>query len=128
MPSMRCLMTAGPALERDNAAGFNCSALSIDNPRAFDEILYILMVGAGVGFSVERQYINQLPTINEDFHLVGTVIQVHDSKIGWATALRQLIALLYAGQVPTWDLSKVRPKGSPLKTFGGRASRTRTIR
>lgn len=117
MPSMRCMMTAGVALERDNAAGFNCSALAIDHVRAFDEILYLLMVGCGVGFSVERQFVNQLPTVNEDIYPVDSVIQVGDSKIGWATALRQLIALLYAGQEPKWDLSKVRPKGSVLKTF-----------
>lgn len=123
MPSMRCLMTAGPALERDNIAGFNCSYVAIDHPRAFDEILYILMCGTGVGFSVERQFINNLPTINEDFYPVETVIQVHDSRIGWATAFRQLIALLYAGQIPRWDLTKLRPKGARLKTFGGRASR-----
>lgn len=102
--------------------GYNCSAVAIDHPRAFDEILYILLVGTGVGFSVERQFINQLPAVNEDFYHVETVIQVHDSKIGWATAFRQLIALLYVGQIPKWDMSKVRPKGSRLKTFGGRAS------
>ena len=118
MPSMRCLMTAGPALERDHAGGYNCTALAIDHPRAFDEVLYLLMVGAGVGFSVERQFINQLPAVNEDFYPVESVIQVHDSKIGWATAFRQLIALLYVGQIPKWDLSKVRPKGARLKTFG----------
>lgn len=122
MPSMRCIMTAGPALERDNIAGYNCSAVSIDHPRAFDEIFYILLCGVGVGFSVERQFIATLPQVNEDFYNVESVIQIHDSKIGWATGLRQLIALLYAGQIPKWDLSKVRPKGAPLKTFGGRAS------
>lgn len=122
MPSMRCLMSAGKALERDNAAGFNCSAICIDTPRAFDEILYLLLVGCGVGFSVERQFINSLPIINEDFNDADTVISVHDSKIGWAKALRQLIALLYAGEVPKWDLSKIRGKGERLKIFGGRAS------
>jgi ribonucleoside-diphosphate reductase alpha chain len=122
MPSMRCLMTAGPALDRDNIAGYNCSYVAIDHPRAFDEILYILMCGTGVGFSVERQFINSLPLINEDMYNAETVIQVHDSRIGWATAFRQLIALLYAGQIPRWDLTKLRPKGARLKTFGGRAS------
>lgn len=122
MPSMRCLMTAGPALERDNVAGFNCTYVAIDHPRAFDEVLYLLMCGCGVGFSVERQFIANLPVINEDFYNVETVIQVHDSRIGWSTAFRQLIALLYAGQIPHWDLSKLRPKGARLKTFGGRAS------
>lgn len=119
---MRCLMTAGPALDRDNIAGYNCSYVAIDHPRAFDEILYILMCGTGVGFSVERQCVNSLPLINEDMYNVETVIQVHDSRIGWATAFRQLLALLYAGQIPRWDLSKLRPKGARLKTFGGRAS------
>ena len=119
---MRCLMTAGPALERDNVAGFNCTYVAIDHPRAFDEVLYLLMCGCGVGFSVERQFIANLPVINEDFYQVETIIQVHDSRIGWSTAFRQLIALLYAGQIPHWDLSKLRPKGARLKTFGGRAS------
>ncbi len=122
MPSMRCLMTAGAALDRDNIAGYNCSYVAIDHPRAFDEILYILMCGTGVGFSVERQFINSLPLINEDMFNAETVIQVHDSRIGWATAFRQLIALMYAGQIPRWDLTKLRPKGARLKTFGGRAS------
>jgi ribonucleoside-diphosphate reductase alpha chain len=122
MPSMRCLMTAGAALDRDNIAGYNCSYVAIDHPRAFDEILYILMCGTGVGFSVERQFINSLPLINEDMYSAETIIQVHDSRIGWATAFRQLIALLYAGQIPRWDLTKLRPKGARLKTFGGRAS------
>lgn len=122
MPSMRALMTAGPALERDHMAGFNCSFLVIDRPQAFDEVLYLLACGTGVGFSVERQFVNQLPVVAEDFHASDTVINVRDSKIGWAQALRELIAMLYHGQVPKWDLSKVRPKGSPLKTFGGRAS------
>ena len=124
MPSMRCMMTAGGAgaLDRDNVAGFNCSYTAIDSPRAFDEIMYILMCGTGVGFSVERQYINQLPEVATSFHETETVIHVRDSKIGWAKALKELISLLYAGQVPTWDLSKVRPSGARLKTFGGRAS------
>jgi len=122
MPSMRCLMTAGKALERDACAGYNCSYLPIDSPRAFDEIMYILMCGTGVGFSVERQYINQLPEVSEEFHDTDTAIVVRDSKIGWATALKELISLLYSGRVPKWDLSRVRQAGSRLKTFGGRAS------
>lgn len=122
MPSMRALMTAGPALERDEMAGFNCSFVAIDHVRAFDEILYILMCGTGVGFSVERQYINNLPTVSEDFHQSDTLITVRDSKIGWASAFRELIAMLYNGQIPKWDVSKVRPAGAKLKTFGGRAS------
>jgi ribonucleoside-diphosphate reductase alpha chain len=122
MPSMRCMMTAGEALERENIAGYNCSYVPIDSPRSFDEILYILMNGTGVGYSVESQYVKQLPTIAEDFFDTDTTIQVADSKLGWAKALKELIHLLYAGQVPKWDVSKVRPAGSPLKTFGGRAS------
>lgn len=122
MPSMRCLMTAGEALERENVAGYNCSYVAVDSPRAFDEILYILMNGTGVGFSVESQYVDQLPKIADDFHDTETCIMVRDSKLGWAKALKELIAMLYAGQIPTWDVSKVRPAGSPLKTFGGRAS------
>lgn len=122
MPSMRALMTAGPALERDEIAAYNCSFVAVDNVRAFDEILYILMCGTGVGFSVERQYINQLPEIAEEFHNSSVVIHVQDSKIGWASAFRELISLLYAGQIPQWDVSKVRPAGARLKTFGGRAS------
>jgi ribonucleoside-diphosphate reductase alpha chain len=122
MPSMRCLMTAGPALERDNVAGFNCSYLPIDHPRAFDELMYILLCGTGVGFSVERQYIQKLPEIAEEFHSSETTIHVPDSKVGWAKSLRQLISLLYAGEVPEWDTSRVRGAGEPLKTFGGRAS------
>jgi len=122
MPSMRCLMTAGKALERDACAGYNCSYLPIDSPRAFDEIMYILMCGTGVGFSVERQYINQLPEVAEEFHDTDTVIVVRDSKIGWATGVREMISLLYSGRVPKWDLSRIRVAGSRLKTFGGRAS------
>lgn len=122
MPSMRCLMTAGEALERDNVAGFNCSYLAINRQRAFDELMYILMCGTGVGFSCERQEIANLPTIAEEFYESDTVIHVRDSKIGWATAFRELISLLYNGKIPKWDLSKIRPAGSPLKTFGGRAS------
>ena len=122
MPSMRALMTAGPALDKDAIAAFNCSYAAIDHIRAFDEILYILMCGTGVGFSVERQFINHLPTVSEDFHQSDTLITVRDSKIGWASAFRELIAMLYNGQIPKWDVSKVRPAGAKLKTFGGRAS------
>jgi ribonucleoside-triphosphate reductase len=122
MPSMRCLMTAGEALERENIAGYNCSYVAIDSPRAFDEIIYILMNGTGVGFSVESQHTSQLPRVAEDFHDTDTCINVRDSKLGWAKALKELLAMLYAGQIPTWDVTKVRPAGSPLKTFGGRAS------
>lgn len=122
MPSMRALMTAGPALAKDEMAGFNCSYIAVDNVRAFDEILYVLMCGTGVGFSVERQSINQLPEVAEQFHPSTTVITVKDSKIGWASAFREMVSLLYAGQIPQWDVSKVRPAGAKLKTFGGRAS------
>ena len=122
MPSMRCMMTAGPALERDNIAGYNCSYLAIDRPAAFDEILYILMNGTGVGFSVERQHITKLPVVAEEFHDTDIVIPIANSKMGWAKGLKETIALLYHGSVPTWDTSKVRPAGSILKTFGGRAS------
>lgn len=122
MPSMRCLMTAGEALDKDNVAGFNCSYLHIDSPRSFDELMYVLMCGTGVGFSVERNFINKLPDIAETFHETDTVIVVSDSKIGWASAFRELISLLYAGKIPKWDVSRVRPAGERLKTFGGRAS------
>jgi len=122
MPSMRAMMCAGPALDRDNVAGYNCSYLTISRQRSFDEIMYILMNGTGVGFSVERQYISKLPIVSEEFHPTDTTIVVADSKIGWATALRELISLLYSGKAPKWDVSKVRPAGAPLKTFGGRAS------
>jgi len=122
LPSMRALATAGPALDRCNVAGFNCAYLPIENSRCFDELFYILLCGTGVGYSVERQYINELPEVNEHFEKSKVVINVDDSKAGWARALKELIALLYAGQIPTWDVSKVRPAGSRLKTFGGRAS------
>ena len=122
MPSMRALMSAGKALERDNVAGFNCSYVAVDNVRSFDETLYILMCGTGVGFSVERQYINELPDLPEELHNTDTVIKVADSKIGWAKAYKELLSLLYAGQIPTWDVSNIRPYGARLKTFGGRAS------
>ena len=115
-------MTAGPALDKDNVAGFNCSYVAIDNVRTFDEIMYILMCGTGVGFSVERQYVDKLPEIAEKFHTTETVIKVRDSKIGWAKSYRELIAMLYAGQIPQFDMSLVRPAGAKLKTFGGRAS------
>jgi len=122
MPSMRALMSAGQALERDNVAGYNCSYVAIDNIRTFDEILYILMNGVGVGFSVERQYIVKLPEIPDEMNHSDTVIKVKDSRIGWATAFKELISLLYSGQIPKWDVSKVRKAGAPLKTFGGRSS------
>ena len=122
MPSMRCMMTAGEALDKDNVAGFNCSYLAIDSPRSFDELMYVLMCGTGVGFSVERNFITKLPVVAESFHKTDSVIVVSDSKIGWASAFRELIAMLYAGKIPTWDMSRVRPAGARLKTFGGRAS------
>jgi len=122
MPSMRCMMTAGAALERDNVAGYNCAYTPIDHIRVFDEILYILMCGTGVGFSVERQFINKLPEVAEELHETDTTIRVRDSKIGWAAALKELIGLLYAGQIPQWDTSGLRPAGARLKTFGGRSS------
>jgi len=122
MPSMRALMSAGKALDRDNIAGYNCSALPVDSPRSFDEAMYILMCGTGDGFSVERQFINRMPEVAEELHETDSVIVVGDSKIGWASALRELISLLYAGKIPKWDVSKVRPSGATLKVFGGRAS------
>jgi ribonucleoside-diphosphate reductase alpha chain len=121
MPSMRALMTAGPALERDNTAGYNCSYLPVDDPKSFDEAMFILLCGTGVGFSVERQFVNKLPEVPELYES-DTVVVVKDSKEGWAKALRQVIALLYSGEIPKWDVSKVRPAGARLKTFGGRAS------
>jgi len=122
MPSMRALMSAGKALKRDNVAGYNCSYVKIDNMRAFDEILYILMCGVGVGFSVERQYVAKLPDVPDTIFPSDSVIMINDSRIGWASGLKELIHLLYSGQKPKWDLSKIRPKGTPLKIFGGRAS------
>ena len=122
MPSMRALMTAGEALKRDNVAEYNCSFVAVNRLRAFDEILYVLMCGTGVGFSVERREVDQLPMIAEDFHPTETTIVVADSKIGWAKAYKELVSLLTHGQVPTWDVSKVREAGARLKTFGGRAS------
>jgi ribonucleoside-diphosphate reductase alpha chain len=122
MPSMRAMMTAGPALERNHIAAYNCSYLPVDSPRSFDECLYILMHGTGVGFSVERQFIEQLPSIPDTFEHSETCIVVQDSKEGWFRSFKELINLLYAGQLPKWDMSKVRPHGAKLKTFGGRAS------
>ena len=122
MPSMRCIMTAGEALRRENIAGYNCSYIAVDRVQSFDEILYVLMNGTGVGFSVERQYVSQLPVVADDFNMSDTTIVVADSKLGWAKSLKELVGMLYVGQIPQWDLSKVRPAGAPLKTFGGRAS------
>ena len=121
-PSMRALMTAGIALTRDNTAGYNCAYLAVDDPKAFDEAMFILLCGTGVGFSVERQYISKLPDVPDNMFKSEDTIVVHDSKEGWAKALRKVIAMLYAGEIPTWDVSKVRPAGAKLKTFGGRAS------
>ena len=122
MPSMRALMTAGKALKDNHIAGYNCAYLSVDHPKAFDECLYILMHGTGVGFSVERQHIRKLPEVPEEIFNVEDVIVVTDSKEGWQSAFRKLISYLYNGESPKWDVSRVRPKGSRLKTFGGRAS------
>lgn len=122
MPSMRALMTAGPALTRDNTAGYNCSYLPVDHIRAFDEAMFILLCGTGVGFSVERQFISKLPEVPHDLDKSDTTIIVADSKEGWAKALKELIAVLYSGGIPSWDTSRVRPAGSKLKVFGGRAS------
>ena len=121
MPSMRAMMTAGPALDRDNTAGYNCSYLPVDDPKSFDEAMYILLCGTGVGFSVERQYVSKLPEVPELFDS-DTVVVVKDSKEGWAKSFRQVLALLWAGEIPKWDVSRVRPAGARLKTFGGRAS------
>jgi ribonucleoside-diphosphate reductase alpha chain len=122
MPSMRALMTSGVALDRCHVAGYNCSYIPVDSPRSFDECMYILMCGTGVGFSVERENVDKLPVVNEHFERSTTTIKVDDSRQGWAKALRELIAMLYVGQIPTWDVSQVRPAGARLKTFGGRAS------
>lgn len=122
MPSMRGLMTAGKALEKSNICLYNCSYIAVDHPRVFDETMMILMSGVGVGFSVERQYVSKLPDVSEDFHKTDTTIVVPDSKKGWAKSFRELITLLYAGQIPSWDLSNLRPAGARLKTFGGRSS------
>ena len=122
MPSMRALMTAGAALDRDNTAGYNCSYLPVDDPKSFDEAMYILLCGTGVGFSVERQYVNKLPDIPNELEECDTTIVVADSKEGWAKSLRKVIGHLYMGEIPKWDVSKVRPAGARLKIFGGRAS------
>ena len=121
MPSMRSLMTAGPAAMRDNISMYNCSYIAVDNIVSFDEAMHVLMCGTGVGFSVERQYVQKLPEVPELFDSETNIV-VKDSKEGWAKALRQVIALLYSGEIPTWDVSRVRPAGARLKTFGGRAS------
>lgn len=122
MPSMRALMTAGLALNRDNTAGYNCSYLPVDDPKSFDEAMFILLCGTGVGFSVERQYVSKLPEVPDQLFVSEDIIVVHDSKEGWAKSFRKLVAMLYAGEIPTWDTSKVRKAGAKLKTFGGRAS------
>jgi len=122
LPSMRSLMTAGPALTRDEIAGYNCAYAVVDDFRIFDEAMYILMAGTGLGFSVERQYIAALPEIAEEFHETETIIHVPDSRIGWCSSFRELVSLLSVGKIPKWDLSKIRPAGAKLKTFGGRAS------
>lgn len=122
MPSMRALMTAGPTLERDNLAGYNCSYIPIIDQKCFDEIMFVLMNGTGVGFSVERQYINKLPEVPDKIYDNESTIVVADSKQGWASAFRQLLSFLYNGQAPRWDLSRIRPAGARLRTFGGRAS------
>ena len=122
MPSMRAMWSAGEALKRDNAAAFNCCYSVADHPRVFDETFYLLMCGCGVGYSVERQYVNKLPEVPDDIVECDTVITVADSKQGWASALRQLVSLLYSGHQPTWDVSRIRPAGARLKVFGGRAS------
>ena len=122
MPSMRSMMTAGPAADRDNTCMYNCSYLAVDDPKAFDEAMFILLCGTGVGFSVERQYINRLPEVPANLFDSDTVVMVRDSKEGWAKAFRQVLALLWAGEIPKWNVDKVRPAGARLKTFGGRAS------
>lgn len=122
MPSMRALMTAGPALHRDNTSGYNCSYLPVDDPKSFDEAMFILLCGTGVGFSVERQFVSKLPEVPDELFMSETTVVVKDSKEGWAKAFRQVLSLLWAGEVPKWDVSKVRPAGARLKTFGGRAS------
>jgi len=122
LPSMRALMTAGPALQKNHIAAYNCSYVPVDSPRAFDEILYVLMHGTGVGFSVEAKNVDKMPVIADEFDDTSTVIVVEDSKEGWQKSFKEMVAMLYAGNIPTWDTSKVREKGARLKTFGGRAS------
>lgn len=121
-PSMRAMMTAGPAAMRDNTCMYNCSYLPIDDPKSFDEAMFILLCGTGVGFSVERQYVSKLPDVPDQLFPSDTTVVVKDSKEGWAKAYRQVLSLLWAGEIPKWDVSKVRPAGAKLKTFGGRAS------
>lgn len=122
MPSMRCLMTAGPALAKSPVAGYNCAFLAIDHPSSFDELMFILMNGTGVGFSVEKKYIDKLPTVAEEFHETDSTIIIPDSRVGWASSYRELIGMLYGGRLPKYDFSKIRAAGARLKTFGGRAS------
>ena len=122
MPSMRTMMAAGDALERNHIAAYNCSYVTVDDPKAFDETLMILMCGTGVGYSVERDFVDRMPEVPENVTRTSEVVTVADSKEGWARGLRQLVMRLYAGEHPTWDLSRIRPSGSRLKTFGGRAS------
>ena len=122
MPSMRAMMTAGPALDRDNTCGYNCSYLPVDDPKSFDEAMFILLCGTGVGFSVERQFISKLPEVPATMFYSDTIVSVKDSKEGWAKGFRQVLALLWAGEIPQWDISRIRPAGARLKTFGGRAS------
>ncbi len=127
MPSMRCLMTAGAALEKEHVAGYNCAYVAVDTPKVFDEIMYVLMCGTGVGFSVERDSVNKLPEVPEQLYETDTILTVADSRLGWATSYRELLSLLWAGKVPKWDLSRLRPEGARLKTFGGRASGPRPL-
>lgn len=122
MPSMRALMTAGAALDVDQTAGYNCSYITIDSPKAFDELMYILMCGTGVGFSVESKYTNKLPELPDEFHPTDTTVVFKDSRIGWASGFREFLSLLYSGKIPKYDVSKLRPAGARLKTFGGRSS------
>ena len=122
MPSMRAMMSSGKAFDRDNVAGYNCSYLPVDDIRSFDEAMFILLCGTGVGFSVERQNVSKLPEVPSELVDTDEVIKVADSKEGWAKALRRLIMVLYTGDIPQWDVSGVRPAGTKLKTFGGRAS------
>jgi len=127
VPSMRALWSAGPSLKRCHVAGYNCAYAAVDSPRVFDEALYILMSGCGFGFSVERQYLSKMPVVAEEFSDSETTIHVGDSRTGWAKAYRELISLLYAGQIPKWDLSRLRPAGAKLKTSGGRSSGPRPL-
>jgi len=122
MPSMRAMMTAGPAAERDNTCIYNCAYMPVDDPKSFDEAMFILLCGTGVGFSVERQYIQKLPDVPDQLFDSETIVMVKDSKEGWSKAYRQVLSLLWAGEIPKWDVSKIRPAGAKLKTFGGRAS------